>query len=98
MDKKVTGKVLKIPGSSSIYGLYQSALTNIGTSDNVKIDTKVYFTSKPREIKGYPVPAIYLGQGFIYRIASNYAIVLITHIKREITDKSLVSTVYKGAT
>ena len=91
-DTNITGKVIQMEGAADYAGTYQSVLINSGQSNGLKIGMRVYFESPARKIDGYAVPGLYLGQGFIYRLAHHHAIALITNAKQEIMTDSRVIT------
>ncbi len=91
-SKRISGKTIYLQGEGDFVGRYQSVLLNIGQVNELKLGMRVYFFTKEQNINGYSIEPRYLGQGFIYRLASHHAIALITRANQEIQLDSIAST------
>ena len=83
-ERNITGEVTQLEGESDFAGTYQSVLINTGQNAGLKMGMRVYFESPAKQVDGYATPGNFLGQGFIYRLASHHAIALITDAKQEV--------------
>ncbi len=91
-NTNIVGKVTQLEGEADFAGTYQSVLINTGQNAGLKMGMRIYFESSTREVNGYAIPGQFLGQGFIYRIASHHAIALVTDAKQEVMIGSTVLT------
>lgn len=91
-DRNIAGIVMQLEDATSFAGTYQSVLLNLGYAAGLKLGMRVYFESTPQKIDGYNLSGGYLGQGFIYRLASHHAIALVTNAKQEILVGSIALT------
>lgn len=92
LDKKVDGKIKRIFGDTHYTGQHKSVLIDIGKDQGLVLGTKVYFINIKEKVQGFYIPPMTIGEGFVYRLANNHAIVLITHSKREISRDTIIST------
>ena len=91
-DTNITSKVTQLKGEADFAGTYQSVLINTGQNAGLKMGMRVYFESPVKKVDGYAIPGKFLGQGFVYRIASHHAIALVTDAKQEVMIGSTVLT------
>lgn len=92
MDKKIDGKIIKVFGDTHYTGQHKSVLINIGKTQGIALGTKIYFINLMDKVDGFYIPPMTIGEGFVYRVANNHAMVLITHSSREISKETIVST------
>lgn len=88
----ISGEVTQLEGEADFAGTYQSVLINTGQSAGLKMGMRVYFESPAKKVDGYAIPGQFLGQGFVYRLASHHAIALVTDAKQEVMIGSTVLT------
>ncbi|WP_440994180.1 hypothetical protein [Cysteiniphilum litorale] len=91
-DSNISGEVTQLEGEADFAGTYQSVLINTGQSAGLKMGMRVYFESPAKKVDGYAIPGQFLGQGFVYRLASHHAIALVTNAQQEVMIGSTVLT------